>query len=89
VNQVADLYGVDRVFCDGVCEMWRTIVDITDRLTPDEKSSLEVLDRGPIRPSIPFQDAERLLGMGLVELSLGRLDLTIAGRQMLGMMRGA
>ena len=69
--------------------MWRRIVDLTDRLTPDEKCSLEELEHGPIRSSIPFQHAERLLGLGLAELSLGSLDLTIAGRQMLGMMRGA
>jgi hypothetical protein len=69
--------------------MWRRVVDLSNLLSSDEKSALEELDHGPIRPSIPFQHAERLLGLGLAELSLGRLDLTIAGKQMLGMMRAA
>ena len=67
--------------------MWSRIVELTDRLTADEKSSLEELDRGPIRPSIPFQHAERLLTLGFAELSFGRLDLTIAGKQSLAALR--
>ena len=69
--------------------MWRRVVDLSNLLSSDEKSALAELDHGPIRPRIPFQHAERLLGLGLAELSLGRLDLTIAGKQMLGMMRAA
>jgi hypothetical protein len=49
---------------------------------------LEELDQGPMRPSIPFTHAERLITLGLAELSLGRLDLTIAGKQTLGAIRG-
>ena len=60
-----------------------------DKLTADEISSLEELDHGPMRPSIPFQHAERLMTLGLAELSCGRLDLTFAGKQSLAMMRGA
>jgi hypothetical protein len=41
-----------------------------------------------MRPSIPFTHAERLITLGLAELSLGRLDLTIAGKQTLGAIRG-
>lgn len=63
--------------------MWSRVRELADRLTPDEKGSLEELSHGPLRPSIPFDHAERLLGLGLAELSSGRLDLTIAGRQML------
>ncbi len=69
-------------------EMWTRIKELTDRLTLDEKSSLEELNHGPMRPSIPFQHAERLITLGLAELSLGRLDLTIAGKQTLGAIRG-
>jgi len=63
--------------------MWSRVRELAERLTPDEKSSLEELSHGPVRPSIPFEHAERLLGLGLAELSSGRLDLTIAGRQTL------
>ncbi len=63
--------------------MWSRVNELTDRLTLDEKSSLEELDHGPMRPSIPFQHAERLITLGLAELSLGQLDLTIAGKQLL------
>ena len=72
----------------GECEMWSRVVELAARLTPGEKSSLEELDHGPMRPSIPFQHAERLITLGLAELSLGRLDLTIAGKQTLGAIRG-
>ena len=64
-------------------DMWSRIAQLTDRLTPDEKSSLEELNHGPMRPSIPFLHAERLITLGLAELSSGRLDLTIAGKQLL------
>ena len=64
-------------------EMWSRIAQLTDRLTPDEKSSLEELNHGPMRPSIPFLHAERLITLGLAELSSGRLELTIAGKQLL------
>jgi hypothetical protein len=62
---------------------------LAERLTPDEKSSLETLDRGPLRQPIPFPHAERLLALGLAELSFGRLDLTSAGRHALAELRGA
>ncbi len=64
-------------------DMWSRIAQLTDRLTPDEKSSLEELNHGPMRPSIPFRHAECLITLGLAELSSGRLDLTIAGKQLL------
>ena len=67
--------------------MWSRVSELTDRLTPDEKSSLEELDHGPMRAQIPMSHAERLLTLGLAELSFGRLDLTIAGRQLLAMVR--
>ena len=69
--------------------MWSRVKEFSDRLTSGEKSSLEELDHGPIGHSIPFQHAERLIGLGLAELSLGRLDLTLAGRQVLAEMHGA
>ena len=64
-------------------EMWSRVEQLSDSLTPDEKSSLEELNHGPMRPSIPFRHAECLITLGLAELSSGRLDLTIAGKQLL------
>jgi hypothetical protein len=69
--------------------MWSRIVELTERLTAAEKSSLEELGHGPMRASIPFQHAERLMALGLAELSFGRLDLTSAGKQSLANLRGA
>ncbi len=63
--------------------MWSRVTQLSDRLTVDEKSSLEELDHGPMRPSIPFHDAERLITLGLAELSSGRLELTISGKHLL------
>ncbi len=68
-------------------EMWNRVTQLTDRLTLDEKSSLEELDHGPTQPGIPFTHVERLITLGLAELSLGQLDLTIAGKQLLGAIR--
>ncbi len=69
--------------------MWSRVKELVDRLTPDEKSSLEELDHGPMRHSIPFNHEERLMGLGLAELSFGRLDLTLAGKHVLAELRGA
>ena len=69
--------------------MWSRVKEFVSRLTPGEKSSLEELDHGPVRHGIPFDHEERLMGLGLVELSLGRLDLTTAGKHVLAELRGA
>ena len=69
--------------------MWSRVTELVDKLTPGEKTSLEVLDHGPMRHSIPFNHEERLMGLGLAELSFGRLDLTMAGKHVLAEMRGA
>ncbi len=66
--------------------MWSRVKELADRLTPDEKISLEKLDHGPMRTRIPFSDAERLIGLGLAELSFGQLDLTIPGKQLLAVL---
>ncbi len=68
--------------------MWSRVKELVSRLTPGEKASLEELDHGPMRHSIPFKHEERLMGLGLAELSFGRLDLTLAGRHVLAAMRG-
>ena len=68
--------------------MWSRVKGLAERLTPDEKTSLEELDQGRLRERIPFPIAERLLALGLAELSFGRLDLTSAGRHALAEMRG-
>ena len=69
--------------------MWSGVKELVNKLTAGEKSSLEELDHGPMRHSIPFDHEERLMGLGLAELSLGRLDLTLAGKYALAEMRGA
>ena len=69
--------------------MWSRVRELADRLTPDEKSSLRKLDQGLMRDSIPFSHAERLMDLGLAELIFGRLDLTIAGRQILAEARSS
>ncbi len=69
--------------------MWSGVKELVSKLTPGEKSSLEELDHGPMGHPIPFKHEERLMGLGLAELSLGRLDLTLAGKQVLAEMRGA
>ena len=61
--------------------------ELTEALTPDERSSLEELDQCSMRARIPFHHAERLLMLGLAELSFGRLDLTAAGRRVLTAIR--
>ncbi len=68
--------------------MWSRVKELVNRLTPGEKSSLEELDHGPKRHSIPFNIEERLMGLGLAELSFGGLDLTLAGKHVLAEMRG-
>ncbi len=42
-----------------------------------------------MRPGIPFRHVDRFITLGLAELSLGQVDLTIAGRQTLAELRGA
>jgi hypothetical protein len=69
--------------------MWSRVKELAERLTPDEKSSLEELDHGPWSERIPFSHAERLLTLGLAELTFGRLDLTSAGRHALAELRAA
>ena len=69
--------------------MWSRVKELVDKLTPGEKSSLEELDHGPMRHPIPFNHEERLMGLGLAELSFGRLDLTRAGKHVLAELRGA
>ena len=69
--------------------MWSRVKELVNGLSPGEKTSLEELDHGPKRHSIPFKDEERLMGLGLAELSFGRLDLTLAGKHVLAEMRGA
>ncbi len=69
--------------------MWSGVKELASKLTAGEKSALEELDHGPMGHSIPFKHEIRLMGLGLAELSLGRLDLTLAGKHVLAEMRGA
>jgi len=57
--------------------------EVASHLTPGEKSALEELDSGIIRRRLAAPEAERLLTLGLAELSFGSLVLTMAGRHVL------
>lgn len=55
--------------------------DLLAELTPEEKTSLRELCRGDIRARIVWPHAEKLIRLGLAELSFGRLALTFLGRR--------
>lgn len=73
--------------CSCSCNGSGNGAEVAARLTANEKSALEVLDSGVIRCRIPSHEAERLLVLGLAELSFGSLVLTMAGRHALLAMR--
>lgn len=68
--------------------MCRRVDELKERLTPEERGAVTELGQVARQPKIPFPMAERLMDLGLAELSLGGLDLTVAGRQVLESMRG-
>lgn len=61
--------------------------EIAASLSEAERAALEALARA--RQPDPLDDgaAVRFLSLGLAELSFGRLDLTVAGRQVLRALR--
>lgn len=60
--------------------MCRT-TDLIGQLSDAERESLEELGRGPGRQRIPFDHAEKFLGLGLAELNIGYQELTIQGKR--------
>ncbi len=72
--------------------MCRKVDELARALTPDERGAIEELGRAKgtagAGAAIPFALAERLMDLGLVELSFGGLDLTVAGRLALAALRG-
>ncbi len=58
--------------------------DVRDMMLEAVKARLRVC-----RAPHPVQAGAHLITPGLAELSRGRLDLTIAGKQLLGAIRGA
>ncbi|HUF86741.1 MAG TPA: hypothetical protein VMM59_05100 [Thermohalobaculum sp.] len=68
--------------------MCSRVDELEAALTPDERGAIAQLGRVAGRPGLPFDMAERLMSLGLAELSFGGLDLTVAGRQVLEAMRG-
>lgn len=62
--------------------------EIVASLSEEERAALEELARGPGRERLERGAAVRFLSLGLAELSFGRLDLTVAGRQVLRALRG-
>lgn len=74
------------------CAMCRKVDELCRALTPDELGALEALGQtdgqAPAGGNLPFTLAQRLMNLGLVELSCGGLDLTVAGRMALASMQG-
>ena len=72
--------------------MCRKVDELCRALTADELGALEALGQkdgqGPSGRNMPFALAQRLMSLGLVELSCGGLDLTVAGRMALASMQG-
>lgn len=68
--------------------MCRKVDELQATLTPEERGAIAELGRLPKDGGVPFPMAERLMDLGLAELSCGGLDLTVAGRQVLDSMRG-
>lgn len=66
--------------------MWTRVPELSRELSMDERQALRLLDQGPKRPRIPLRYAERLIALGLAEVSVGRLTLTIPGRQILSLL---
>ncbi len=62
------------------------VKDVAGSLSRSDREALETLERGGGAARLGGAAAERLLGLGLVELSLGELDLTAAGRHVLRLM---
>ncbi len=72
--------------------MCRKVDELCRALTPDELSALEGLGqvngRTGTSRNLAFPLTQRLMSLGLVELSCGGLDLTVAGRLVLASMQG-
>jgi hypothetical protein len=60
------------------------LTELTRRLSPAERRSLELMGRGSPRRQIPGRHAEKLIGLGLAELIFGEPGLTGGGRRALG-----
>lgn len=60
--------------------MWRKERELLEKLTDEERSSLCDLCRCGCDRTIPGEHAERLLDLGLAELTCGGLGPTSAGR---------
>ena len=71
--------------------MCRKVDELCRALTADDLSALEVLSgangQATSNRSMPFPLTQRLMSLGLVELSCGGLDLTVAGRMALASMQ--
>ena len=71
--------------------MCRKVDELCRALTADELGALETLARAKGRDGtsrdMPFALTQRLMNLGLVELSCGGLDLTVAGRLALAAMQ--
>ena len=52
-----------------------------EKLTADERSSLMLMDLGPLRRLIAGRQEERLIELGLAELVCGEPELLPAGRR--------
>ena len=59
------------------------VSDAVCKLTLAERESLSYIGTGPIRDRVPSHHADKLMKLGMVELSCGRLETTPMGRRAL------
>jgi len=55
--------------------------ELVSQLSADEQVSFREVSRGPARRRIPFEHAEKLIRLGLVELVCGYQELTGRGKR--------
>lgn len=55
--------------------------ELISQLSADEQRSFREISRGPARRRIPFDHAETLIRLGLVELVCGYQELTARGKR--------
>lgn len=64
------------------------VSEMVDKLDTTDVACIRELSRGENRRRIPSPYAERLLELGLANLEMGHLYLTVAGRRVARMLQG-
>ncbi|MEL6233416.1 MAG: hypothetical protein AAFR46_03315 [Pseudomonadota bacterium] len=65
-----------------------SVNDMVDGLSTTDVECIQELSRGENRDRIPSPYAERLLEMGLANLEMGHLYLTVSGRRVARILQG-